>query len=192
MNVADIVESAITVGTPELITTWLGPPNVRPPLSVARNSGLTSPYSGLGASCSCELHLAHDPLDEAQDQVRRAQSELVMALAFGEHHRVGQLHPPGLRRKGRLDHERPREVAPLAAIRAARSDLPVPRLGVEDPGEHRRAVIARQAQPGDRPVAVDQRRRVAVGQQAVVGDRPKRLVCGGHLRLRARVRRAHL
>ena len=100
-----------------------------------------------------------------------------MALTLGERHRVGQPHAPGLGGECRLDHQRSRQVAPLAAIRARRLDLPVPALGVEDLGEHRRAVVARKAQPADRPVAVDQRRRVAVGQQAVVGDRPKALVC---------------
>jgi hypothetical protein len=102
--------------------------------------------------------------------VRSGEPEIVVALPLGKGHGVGELHAPGLGHERRLDHERSRQVATLAAICAARSDLPMPAGRIEDLGEHGGAVIARQAQPGDRPVAVDQRRGVAVGQQAVVGD----------------------
>ena len=45
--------------------------------------------------------------------------------------------------------------------------------GVEDPGEDRRAVVAREAEPVDRPVARDERGRVAVRDQPVIRDRDR-------------------
>ena len=107
----------------------------------------------------------------------------MIPLALGERHCVGQLHRAGLGRERRLDHQGSRYVAPLAAIRPGRLDLPVPALGVEDLREHRRTVVAGQAEPADRSIAVNQRGRVAVGQQAVVGDWPKVLVGVDHRRL---------
>ena len=75
---------------------WFGPPNVRPPSSVRRNSGRTSPYSGRGASSITQLDLARDALDQAQQLVRRVEAEVVAALALGEGHRVEQAHAAGV------------------------------------------------------------------------------------------------
>ena len=143
---------------------------------------LDQPVLGPGRQLEAHLHLAENSLHQAQQQMRRAEAELVTALTLCERHRVGEPHAAGLGRERRLDHQRPGQVATLAAIRARRPDLPMPTVRIEDPREHRRAVVARQAQPANRPVAVDQRGRVAVGQQAVVGDRPRTLVRHGRLR----------
>ncbi len=50
MNAAPTVESSISIGSSVRIAIWFGPPNVRAPFSVILRSGLTSPYSGRGAS----------------------------------------------------------------------------------------------------------------------------------------------
>ena len=84
--------------------------------------------------------------------------------------RVAQPDGSGLRREGRLDHERARDVAPLASKLACRPDRPVAGVGVEEPAEHRFAVVARYAEPVDRAVEGDERGRVAVRDQSVVGD----------------------
>ena len=49
-NLASIVARSIAASTPAVTAIRSGPPNIRPPSSVRRNSGRTSPYSGRGAS----------------------------------------------------------------------------------------------------------------------------------------------
>ena len=79
---------------------------------------MTSPYSGRGRQLELELDLALHALDRAQQQVGRAEPEVVVALALGERDRVDDLDAARLGREGRLDHQRSRQVAALAAIRA--------------------------------------------------------------------------
>jgi hypothetical protein len=93
------------------------------------------------------------------------------ALTLDEGHGVEQ--PDGAVRGGErgLDDQRPRQVAPRDLERREGTDRPVAGIGIEQPGEHGRAVVARQAQPVDRAVLRHERGRVAVGKEAVVGDR---------------------
>ena len=49
-KLARIVAPSTVTGTADVTAIWLGPPKVRPPSSVRRRRGLTSPYSGRGAS----------------------------------------------------------------------------------------------------------------------------------------------
>jgi len=93
------------------------------------------------------------------------------ALPLRERHRVGELDLAGIGRERRLDDERPREVAPLRPVGPDRANRPMARIGVEQTREDGVAVVAGQAQPIDRAVAVDECGRVAVRQQAVVRDR---------------------
>jgi hypothetical protein len=86
------------------------------------------------------------------------EAELVSALAFGERHRIAQPDDACVGREDRLDHEGARDIAALDAELAGRADRPVPGVRVEDPREDRRAVVARQAEPVDRPVVGDERR----------------------------------
>ena len=158
------------VRTPERPSTGLGLPEQR----------LDQPVLGPRRQLQLEFDLTGDALDQAEQQVRGAHPELVVALSFGERHRVGQFHRAGLGRERRLDHQGAVDVAALAAVLARRPDLPMAARRVEDLREYGRAVVARQAQPADGPVAVDQRRGIAVRQEPVGGDRLK----AARLRLR--------
>jgi hypothetical protein len=120
-----------------------------------------------------ELHLdlARDAFERAQQLMRGVVADVVPALALRERHGVREPQLAGLGGEDGLDDERAGEVAPCRSIRPGRADPPVAGVGVEQPGEDGVAVVARQAQPVDRPVGVDERGRVAVRQQTVVGDR---------------------
>ena len=96
--------------------------------------------------------------------------EIVPALALGEGHGVRQAHLARIGREDRLDHERAGQVAPLGRVVRGRANRPVARVRVQQPGEDRVAVVARQAEPVDGAVAVREGRGVAVGKQAVVRD----------------------
>jgi hypothetical protein len=117
---------------------------------------------GPGRELHGQLDAALDPLHQAQQLVRRAQPQVVAALAVGHRERVGQPHDAGRRAHGRLEHERARQVAALGRLRPDGAQRPVAGGGVEDAGEQGRAVEPRQAQPLDRTGPVDERRRVAV------------------------------
>ena len=118
-----------------------------------------------------DLHPALDPLDQPQQLVRRADAQVVRALPLYEGHGVEQADRALPGGEGRLDDQRAREVAPRDLERRDGTDRPVAGVAIEQPGEHGRAVVARQAQPVDRAVLRRERGRVAIGEQAVVGDR---------------------
>jgi hypothetical protein len=106
--------------------------------------------------------------------VRRVVAEVMTALAVGEGERVGHAHTAHLGGERRLGDEGSGEVAALDVVGARRADRPVAGVRAEQAREHRRAVIARQAEPVDRAPARDERGRVAVREQGVIADREAR------------------
>ena len=126
---------------------------------------------GAGEQFHVERHRSRDPLDRPAELAGRVESDVVAALALGEHQGVTEADDAAVGLEGGLEHQRSIEVATLAREPAGRRDRPVAGVWVQDAGEHRRAVEARQAEPVDRTVACDERGRVAVRQQPVVGDR---------------------
>src|SRR5439155_20030342 len=90
------------------------------------------PVLSAGRKLEQELDRSGDALDRAQQLMRRVVAEVVTALPLGEGERVGQRHTARLRREGRLDDERPRQIAALARERAGGPNGPVSGGLVED------------------------------------------------------------
>ena len=156
---------------------------VRPPegaASLRRGAAERAHEPVLRTRVQLELHLdaAGDPLDEAEQLMRRVEAELMATLARREGHRVDHAHRPRGGSEDRLQDQGSGQVAALDLEVPARPQREVTGVGIEDRGEQRRAVEAGHAEPGDGPLAVDQGRRVAVGEQPVVGDRPE--LVGAH------------
>ena len=63
-KVAVMVASTTSTGVPARTTIWFGPPNVRPPPSIWRKRGRTSPYSGRGASSMTSSTVPERPSTE--------------------------------------------------------------------------------------------------------------------------------
>src|SRR5262249_18314735 len=106
-------------------------------------------------------------LDEAQQLAGGVLPERVSALAVGERERISQASDAVVCDERRLEDECARQVPPRCCEASNGPDRPGPRVGVEDSREQGRAVVARQAEPIDRAVAVGERRGVAVGEQAI-------------------------
>src|SRR5204862_7631418 len=70
---------------------------------------------GPGPELEHELHASLDALDGAEQLVRDVEAEVVPALARREGERVAQPKAAGVGRKGRLEDELTRHVAPHAA-----------------------------------------------------------------------------
>ncbi len=105
--------------------------------------------------------------------MRAIQAEIVDALTRGEGQSVDETNPSRGRGERRFEHEGPVQVPPLGAIVADRCDRPVSRVGIEQPGEDRRAVVARETEPIDGTGEVDETRPIAVREQAVVANGPR-------------------
>ena len=121
---------------------WFGPPNVRPPPRCCGTGGGRA-RTRAAERAPYELDRARDALDGAQQLVRRVEAEVVAALARRRTRARPAAAPlPRVGRERRLEHERARQVAALAAELAGRPDRPVAGVGVEQAGEDRRAVEA--------------------------------------------------
>src|SRR5690349_16084990 len=110
VNVAVMVESETSTGTPALIAIWFGPPKVRP----------HEPVLGSRRELEVHLHRALDALDQTQDLVGGIESDGMVALSLGERHRIGHADAAAVRREHRLENERPGPVPALAAKRRGR------------------------------------------------------------------------
>ena len=107
-NLARIVESSSEQSTPELKTIWFGPAERPSPAFGLAKQRLDQPVLRSRRQLQLELNLTGHTLHHAQQLMRSCHPELVMALTFGERHRVSQLHGPGLGGESRLDHQRAR------------------------------------------------------------------------------------
>ena len=131
-----------------------------------------------------ELDLAVDAADGAQQDVvgvvvrRRARvrvGAVVLVVPRADQQRVAHDHPAALRAPARLEHHRPRQVAPARGdLDAGRAEPEPAGVAVQQRAEHARRVHPRQAHPLDAAVGRDERGRLAVRQEPVVGDRRER------------------
>ena len=123
-----------------------------------------------------EAHRSLRAVEDAQDLSVR-----VALTAFAHRQAVREPRLAAVRAQGRLEHERPFEVAARALLetvgrdRAAAAAVPV-----EESSEAARGVETREAAPVDRSFARYERRRVAVGDEAVVRNRRIGILLLGH------------
>jgi hypothetical protein len=154
-----------------------GEPQQRGPAVRDEAAGLRDVQRGddaeLGARAELRrhLHVAALAAQAAQQRVRRLAAQVVAALVRAAGQQVRQHNHARVRLEAGLQHQRPVDVAARRRRLADRSDRPVAALVVQQPGEDRRRVEAREAEPVDRASTAHQRRRVAVGEQRVIGDR---------------------
>ena len=123
-----------------------------------------------GRVAHLELDLAvhaHHPAEQGAGRVR---AQVVAKLIGLEGERLRESGHAALGSDLRLEDHGALEVPAAVIGRARRCDRPGARVLVEQPGEHRRPVEPREAQPVDRACAAHERGRVAVGQEGVFGD----------------------
>ena len=121
-----------------------------------------------------ELHLHRDLALGAADGPDQLVVRMRLADArLAEREEVDQHQRSGRRPERRLQHVRPRQVAPgrLVVVVERRDPEEAGLRPIEDPPEDRPRLEAMEGAPVDRAVLRDERTRVAVGDQAVIGDR---------------------
>ncbi len=117
-----------------------------------------------------DLHLALHALDRAQHLALGPELPALLLLG-GHREEVEQAHPSALGGEGGLEHVGVGHVAPGGLETARRADGEAPALvTIENGGEERRRVEARQAEPVDRPPFRDQGGAPAVADDGVVAD----------------------
>ena len=127
---------------------------------------LRLPCSGPQRHAPAHRHGAGHPLD-APDELEPGQEPAVV-----EHDRVGDPDGAACGQERRLEDVRVARVSPLDAVLDLRLELEGPAaVGVEEPGEDRRRIEARQREPVDRAVARHERESPAVSDRGVILDR---------------------
>ena len=172
-NRAVAVEPSILGASGQDRTSTSAPPRPATPPSMGDSRGWISPYSGRGAYSSSTSTRPWTPQSWRSSTPGGAGTELVAALVAADRHRVDEHGRAGRGPQGRLQHHGRVAVATGDLRVADGPNRPVTALLVQDMGEHRRAVKARETQPVNRAAPADQRRRAAVGQQGVVTDRQR-------------------
>ena len=146
----------------------------------AAQQGHDEPVLGTRREADLDLDGAFRAVDPAHEQVRRSSADPVRIGVLAGGHCLGEDGDAGRRPERRLEHEGAVDVATLALDRVGldrvgpRPDPPRARGFAEQPADDRGAVEAREREPLDGAVAIDEGTRVPVREERKVTDRGRR------------------